>query len=57
MLERVENVGGAEVAVDARELRSNTASRWLSSTTLGMVAEARIGGRSGRQRDRRVVPR
>jgi DNA invertase Pin-like site-specific DNA recombinase len=39
VLERVERAGGAVVAVDVGEVRVDTASRWLSSTMLGMVAE------------------
>src|SRR5262249_30597805 len=39
ILGRVERAGGAVVAVDVGEVRSDTASRWLSSTMLGMVAE------------------
>jgi site-specific DNA recombinase len=39
VLERVESAGGAVIAVDVGEVRSDTASRWLSSTMLGMVAE------------------
>ncbi|HYW87944.1 MAG TPA: recombinase family protein [Chloroflexota bacterium] len=39
VLERVEQAGGTVLAVDAGEIRTDTASRWLSSTMLGMVAE------------------
>jgi DNA invertase Pin-like site-specific DNA recombinase len=39
LLERVEAAGGAIMAVDVGEVRADTASRWLSSTMLGMVAE------------------
>lgn len=39
ILERVEAAGGAIVAVDVGEVRTDTASHWLSSTMLGMVAE------------------
>jgi DNA invertase Pin-like site-specific DNA recombinase len=39
VVERVERAGGAIVAVDVGEVRADTASRWLSSTMLGMVAE------------------
>jgi DNA invertase Pin-like site-specific DNA recombinase len=39
LLERVEAAGGAILAVDIGEVRADTASRWLSSTMLGMVAE------------------
>jgi DNA invertase Pin-like site-specific DNA recombinase len=36
---RVEQAGGRVLAADFGEVRSDTASRWLSSTMLGMVAE------------------
>jgi DNA invertase Pin-like site-specific DNA recombinase len=39
VVERVERAGGAILAVDVGEIRADTASRWLSSTMLGMVAE------------------
>jgi DNA invertase Pin-like site-specific DNA recombinase len=39
ILDRVEQAGGAVIAVDVGEVRADTASRWLSSTMLGMVAE------------------
>jgi DNA invertase Pin-like site-specific DNA recombinase len=39
VVERIEKAGGAIIAVDVGEVRSDTASRWLSSTMLGMVAE------------------
>ena len=39
VVERVEVAGGAILAVDVGEVRADTASRWLSSTMLGMVAE------------------
>ena len=39
MLARVEDAGGAILAIDAGEISARTASRWLSSTMLGMVAE------------------
>src|SRR5262249_49365182 len=39
VVERIEQAGGAIVAVDVGEVRADTASRWLSSTMLGMVAE------------------
>jgi DNA invertase Pin-like site-specific DNA recombinase len=39
VVERVETAGGAILAVDIGEVRADTASRWLSSTMLGMVAE------------------
>jgi DNA invertase Pin-like site-specific DNA recombinase len=39
ILERVEAAGGRILAVDVGEIRSDTASQWLSSTMLGMVAE------------------
>lgn len=39
VVERVERAGGRILAVDAGEVRADTASRWLSSTMLGLVAE------------------
>jgi site-specific DNA recombinase len=39
VVERVERAGGAILAVDFGEVRADTASHWLSSTMLGMVAE------------------
>jgi DNA invertase Pin-like site-specific DNA recombinase len=39
VLERVERAGGTVLAVDMGEIRTDTASRWLSSTMLGAVAE------------------
>lgn len=39
VVSRVEKAGGAILAVDIGEVRADTASRWLSSTMLGMVAE------------------
>jgi site-specific DNA recombinase len=39
LLERVEQAGGAILAVDVGEVSTDTASRWLSSTMMGMVAE------------------
>lgn len=39
VVDRIEQAGGAIIAVDIGEVRADTASRWLSSTMLGMVAE------------------
>jgi site-specific DNA recombinase len=39
LLDRVEAANGAILAVDVGEVSADTASRWLSSTMLGMVAE------------------
>lgn len=39
VVERVEKAGGSILAVDVGEVRADTASRWLSATMLGMVAE------------------
>ena len=39
VVDRVEQAGGAILAVDVGEVRADTASRWLSSTMLGLVAE------------------
>lgn len=39
VVERVEKAGGQILAVDVGEVSADTASRWLSSTMLGLVAE------------------
>lgn len=39
ILERVEQAGGRILSVDVGEVRADTASRWLTSTMLGLVAE------------------
>jgi site-specific DNA recombinase len=39
LLERIEAAGGAILAVDVGEIRTDTASHWLSSTMLAAVAE------------------
>ena len=39
VVERVERAGGGILAVDVGEVRADTASRWLSSTMLGLVAD------------------
>lgn len=39
VVERIEKAGGRILAVDVGEVRADTASRWLSSTMLGLVAE------------------
>jgi DNA invertase Pin-like site-specific DNA recombinase len=39
VVERVEAVGGTLLAVDVGEISARTASRWLSSSMLGLVAE------------------
>ena len=39
VVERVEQAGGAILAVDVGKVRADTASRWLSSTMLGLVTE------------------
>ena len=59
IVERVERVGGAILAVDAGEVRADTASRWLSSTMLGMVAEyhRRVTGERTADAKRRAVAR
>jgi DNA invertase Pin-like site-specific DNA recombinase len=59
VVERVERAGGAILAVDAGEVRADTASRWLSSTMLGMVAEYHRRATSERTADakRRAVMR
>jgi site-specific DNA recombinase len=59
VVERVERAGGAIVAVDVGEVRADTASRWLSSTLLGMVAEyaRRVTGERTADAKRRAVAR
>lgn len=59
VVERVERAGGAILAVDAGEVRADTASRWLSSTMLGMVAEyhRRVTGERTAEAKRRAVAR
>ena len=59
VVERVERAGGAILAVDVGEVRADTASRWLSSTMLGMVAEyhRRVTAERTRDAKRRAVER
>jgi site-specific DNA recombinase len=59
VLERVEDARGSVLAVDVGEIRSDTASRWLSSTMLGMVAEyhRRVTGERTADAKRRAVAR
>jgi site-specific DNA recombinase len=59
ILERVENAGGSILAVDVGEVRADTASRWLSSSMLGMVAEyhRRVTGERTAEAKRRAVER
>ncbi len=59
VVERIEQAGGGIVAVDVGEVRSDTASRWLSSTMLGMVAEyhRRVTGERTQDAKRRAVAR
>jgi site-specific DNA recombinase len=59
VLERVEAAGGRVLALDVGEIRSDTASRWLSSTMLGMVAEyhRRVTGERTADAKRRAVAR
>jgi DNA invertase Pin-like site-specific DNA recombinase len=59
IVDRVERAGGAIVAVDVGEVRADTASRWLSSTMLGMVAEyhRRVTAERTRDAKRRAVER
>jgi site-specific DNA recombinase len=39
LADRVEQAGGRILAADLGEVRTDTASRWLNATTVGMVAE------------------
>jgi site-specific DNA recombinase len=59
VVERVEQAGGAILAVDVGEVRADTASRWLSSTMLGLVAEYQRRNTAERTKDskRRAVAR
>jgi DNA invertase Pin-like site-specific DNA recombinase len=59
VVERVEKAGGGIVAVDVGEVRADTASRWLSSTMLGMVAEyhRRVTAERTQDAKRRAVAR
>lgn len=59
VVERVEQAGGAIVALDVGEVRADTASRWLSSTMLGMVAEyhRRVTAERTAEAKRRAVER
>jgi DNA invertase Pin-like site-specific DNA recombinase len=59
VVERIERAGGAILAVDVGEVRADTASRWLSSTMLGPVAEYHRRSTSERTADakRRAVMR
>ena len=58
VVDRVEQAGGAILAVDVGEVRADTAGRWLSSTMLGLVAEYARRSTSERTADakRRAVP-
>ena len=53
VVERIEKAGGAILAVDVGEVRADTASRWLSSTMLGLVAESST--RTSRRVQKQVV--
>jgi DNA invertase Pin-like site-specific DNA recombinase len=59
LLERVEQAGGAILAVDVGEISADTASRWLSSTMMGMVAEyhRRVTAERTGEAKRRAVER
>jgi len=59
VVDRVEQAGGAILAVDVGEVRADTAGRWLSSTMLGLVAEYARRSTSERTADakRRAVLR
>lgn len=54
VLRRVEEAGGRVLAVDAGEIRQDTASRWLTSTMLGMVAEYHARLTAEKTRDAKV---
>ena len=59
VVERVEAAGGSILAVDVGEVRADTASRWLSSSMLGMVSEyhRRVTGERTAEAKRRAVAR
>lgn len=59
VVERIERAGGAILAVDVGEISADTASTWMSSTTLGLVAEYHRRATSERTADakRRAVLR
>jgi site-specific DNA recombinase len=59
IVERVEQAGGGIIAVDVGEVRADTASRRLSSTMLGMVAEyhRRVTAERTQDAKRRAVAR
>jgi DNA invertase Pin-like site-specific DNA recombinase len=59
IVERIEQAGGGIVAVDVGEVRADTASRWLSSTMLGMVSEyhRRVTAERTQDAKRRAVAR
>jgi DNA invertase Pin-like site-specific DNA recombinase len=59
IVERVEAAGGSILAVDVGEVRADTASRWLSSSMLGMVSEyhRRVTGERTAEAKRRAVAR
>ena len=54
VLRRVEEAGGRVLAVDAGEVRTDTASRWLTATMLGMVAEYHARLTAEKTRDAKV---
>jgi site-specific DNA recombinase len=54
VVERIERAGGAILAVDVGEVRADTASRWLSSTMLGLVAEYHRRSTSERTADAKL---
>jgi site-specific DNA recombinase len=59
VVERVEQAGGAILAVDVGEVRADTAARWLSSGMLGLVAEyhRRVTAERTQDAKRRAVAR
>jgi DNA invertase Pin-like site-specific DNA recombinase len=59
VVERIEKAQGAILAVDVGEISADTASRWMSSTMLGLVAEYHRRATSERTADakRRAVAR
>jgi DNA invertase Pin-like site-specific DNA recombinase len=59
IVERIEQAGGSILAVDIGEVRADTASRWLSSSMLGMVSEyhRRVTAERTQDAKRRAVER
>ncbi len=59
ILERVEKAGGSVLTVDLGEVRTDTASAWLTSTAHGMMAEyvRRMSGERAHEGKQRAIDR